>query len=176
MMLSEDERSFAIEVAEGFAKIAMAYRNETRSEVPMGVHLIRFRSGEPEVIALNSEQLNACENKEAMSMAIRAMVSLLGAKYVILINEAWASVNHNTEEYQALMEWTEAGNSLKDFPGRQEILMVSLDGPDVSLMLSADITSDGGADNLQRVESVMTEGRLANLSHSVADNDPKMWN
>jgi hypothetical protein len=173
-MTKDEQRNFAIEVAEGFAQIAVAFRNAQRSEVPLAVHLVRFRGGEPEVVALDSDKL-AGMDKETMALSIRLSVQLLGAEYVIFVNEAWASFSETPEEYEAMEQWTATGKSLETFPGRQEILMVSLDGPDVALVLSADINQDGSAGPLQRMDTTVT-GRLANLSGSKENNDPVVWN
>ncbi len=169
-----DQRSFAIEVAEGFARIAMDFRKEHRSEVPMAVHLVRFRSETPEVVALDPQRFGG--DKEALALGIRMMVQLLDAQYVIMVNEAWAGVGDTEEEMIALQAWSAAGHSLETFPGRKEILMVSLDGPDVALLLSADIEPDGSVGELERMEGTEMQGRLAGLSQPEAPEDPVMWN
>lgn len=173
-MTRDDRKSFALEVAEGFAQIAAAFRNAQRSEVPLAVHLVRFKGGEPEVVALDSDKLVGMD-KETMALSIRLSVQLLGAEYVIFVNEAWASFSETPEEFEAMEEWTATGKSLETFPGRKEILMISLDGPEVSVVFSANINKDGSVGGLQRMESVTT-GRLANLSGQKENNDPAMWN
>ena len=173
-MEKSDRRNFAIEVAEGFAQIAMAFREQHRSQVPMAVHLVRFRGDAPEVVGMDPQKLG--EDKETVALGIRMMVQLLDARYVIMVNEAWASMGATEEELMAMQAWTSSGQSLKDYPGRKEILMVSLDGPDVSMMLSAEIKADGSVGELERMEGTEMQGRLAGLSHPPAPSDPALWN
>jgi len=176
-MTEEEKRGFAIEVVEGLAHIAKQYRCETRSEVPMSVHFIRFPEQSdlrPEVIPVDPTRLG--DDKETMALSIRLMVQMLGARYVIMVNEAWASYQDSTDELEALETWTAAGKSLEHFPGRKEVLMVSLDGPDVSLMFSGIIQEDGSASTLERMEGLETHGRLANLSYPQATKGSEVWN
>ena len=175
-MSEEQQRSFAIEVAEGFARIAKEYREASQSEVPMAIHLLRFQGGgeSPEVVRVDPSPFGG--DKEALAMGIRAMVQVWGARYVIMVNEAWASIGEGAEEITAIEAWTAAGNSLETYPGRREILMVSLDGPDVSLLISADINPDGSVGELDRLEDPTLQGRLANLSHPQETKHPELWN
>ena len=170
-------KGFAVEVTEGITRIALEYRQTTRSEIPATAHFIRFPEVEgmrPEVIAIDPSRMG--ESKEEMALGIRMMVSMLGAEYVILVTEAYSSEGSSEEDRIALNAWTESGRSLKDFPGRQEILMVSLDGPDTSIMFSAPINDDGSVGTPQRYEGLEMGGRLANLSHPGAVEGSEMWN
>jgi hypothetical protein len=177
MLSEEDMRAFAIEVAEGLEGIAAEYRQANRSEVPMTVHFIRFPEQEgaaPEVLPMDPEQMGT--SKEEVASSIRLLVQLLGARYVILMHEAWASYTGTQDELAAVNAWTTAGKSLSEFPGRREILMVSLDGPDAHLMLSRTIQADGSVGERVRMEGLETHGRLANLSHPQATNGSEVWN
>ena len=175
-MTEEEKKHFAIEVVEGLASIAVRYRQETRSEVPMSVHFIRFPEHSdlrPEVIPVDPLRLG--EDKETIGFSIRLMVQMLGARYVIMVNEAWASYHNSTEEMEALGAWTASGESLEHFPGCKEILMITLDGPDANLMFSSVIQDDGSTGTLERREGADTHGRIANLSPQ-AIKGSEIWN
>ena len=78
-MTEEEKKHFAIEVVEGLASIAVRYRQETRSEVPMSVHFIRFPEHSdlrPEVIPVDPARLGG--DKETIGLSIRMMVQMLG--------------------------------------------------------------------------------------------------
>ena len=96
-----------------------------------------------------------------VALVIRKMAQMVGAKYVIQVSEGWMTTQDCSELPPSQQ------------PDRVEIILVSLDGPDLKLLTTIEIRSDGTLGEPKKSESFT--GRMAGLS-GAAPTSPDVFN
>ncbi len=119
-----DPKKFAQDVFEKTLTASMAYREEFHREVPLTFLLVLPEGKVGSVSAIPGV------SKDQMIDIVRNLAAKSGAAYVIVVGEAWAS------------EIPGAPASLQK--DRFEVLMVSVEGPDLKLFASVRISPQGG--------------------------------
>ncbi len=146
-----------VEVVELFDKIvelSMAVRLE-HGELPMSFMFL-MRDGT--VVKVPTPPI---PDNQMIALAIRKMAQVAGAEYVIQVCEAWMSQNECD------------GIPPSQQPDRVEVILVSLDGPDLKLLTTVEIRPDGTLGVPNKADSFT--GRMAGLS-GASPTGPEVFN
>lgn len=146
-----------VEVNELFDKIvelSMAVRLE-HGEIPMSFMFL-MRDGT--IVKVPTPPI---PDNQMIALAIRKMAQVAGAEYVLQVCEAWMSRNECD------------GLPPSQQPDRVEVILVSLDGPDLKLLTMVEIRPDGTLGAPNRVGPFT--GRMTGLS-GAAPTNPDTFN
>lgn len=116
------------------------------------------------------------KSKDEYRAWIAAQVQQYRAQFVAHVSEAWVVGNRArySTDAVAAQAWIEAGHTLADFPGRQEIIHMTVDGPGLELAYMAEIMGPSSVGPTQVLDAtkdkLRTEGRMTNLSNRLGDN------
>lgn len=94
-------------------------------------------------------------NKEQLAVFVQTAVSLLGARYVIHVGEAWVSSIAD-------------GKAPSEQPDRTEVILVTVEGPGLRRIASIPILPDNTLG--ERTNFDTFEGRFTNFTNSEEDN------
>lgn len=100
-------------------------------------------------------------DNQTVALVVRKMAQLVNAWYVIQVSEGWMTTQDCSELPPSQQ------------PDRVEVIMVSLDGPDLRLLTTIEIRPDGTLGEPQKSESF--SGRFAGLS-GAAPTSPDLFN
>lgn len=129
----------------------------------------------PMTIAMAMDEKS--KNKEEHRQFITNCVAKSGAQFVARVDEAWmvqeALDEHGGDGESTALAAVKSGKSLKNFPGRMEVIHMVVDGPGMALMYWCDIHSDGTLGETH-IENTGTKraatGRFTNLSGQLGEN------
>jgi hypothetical protein len=145
----------AREIATGLWRTARGIREKGEEAMPFAFLLAPDSMILPVLLDLS--------DKDAESARIRALAKRMRARFVALVCEGW------TADGERALEWTKAGQSLRDLPGSTEILYLTLDGPGVCDMWMCQIV-DGKLGETTHRENMPMTGRMVGLSGRLGEH------
>lgn len=167
-MRSPPDRWTAEEATE-FALLTLAFARERRAEtrsdfLAMGVLLV-------DGAILPVGGLHVLEGKDR-GPALRRLAQEQGARFVVHVYEAWCAKVVGDEERAAFDAHRAAGGQVRDFDGREEVLLCSVDGPGLNRLWSCPILPDGTAGEPRDAcpPGTRWSGNVANLAGRQGEN------
>lgn len=140
------DRTDARTLFDNILRIAMQFRIQEKKEVPLTFLLVMPDGSLAHVP--NIPEIDVGQ----MAKFIRDASRRVGARYVVSTCEAWMSTREPKVD----------GPAPSEDPDRVEVLMATIDGPDLQLMGTVEIRPDGTLGEPHVHET--TKGRFTNLS------------
>ena len=162
-------RDTALKIFEGLVKTARGIREQGSEVEPMGFLFVPVDGS----FGLVQVPMGRLPSKDAAAAVMKNLAQQVGASYAVHITEAWTvdlpGAEVSEDDRLAASAWVMAGNSLEDYPDAVEVLMASIDGPDLNRMVFITINRDGSLTEGEIVDAVF-KGRFTNLSGRVGED------
>lgn len=146
-------RTAARTLFDNILEASMAFRLEKGLQVPMSFILVMPDDRLVHVPALPGVDAGTAAD------AVRSLSETVGARYVVSASEAWVTARDTVE-----------GPAPSEAPDRREVIMVTIDGPDLQLLGMVEIKPDGTMGEPDIHAGIALEGRFTNLSGNVGIN------
>jgi hypothetical protein len=153
-------RDRVITLVELILEACRSHREKEKSEIPPYAFLV----------VSDVWNLPFAQDKDLVANYIRYFSAKMGASYVIIATEGWIAEARNEEEKALISLHFRENDSLENFEGRQEVIVVSVDGPDLSRSYRIPIQEDGSLGETRMESTVGAEGRMVNLSGRMGEN------
>ena len=130
--------------------------------------------GKPQLVVYQDQY----EDKDEHRAHIDTLCAKLHPQFVARVGEAYSlsgkdvAPENARDELVAAQAWMQAGKSLEDFPGRREVIHMSVDGAGFSLQYLAEILPTGGLapTEVEDCKGLNAEGRFVNLSGRLGED------
>lgn len=145
------DRSAAINIFNTTIAASMDFRRRRLGEVPMSFF---FLMPDDQIVQVPAMPGVAMDD---MTNAVRTLSETVGARYVISTGEAWMAKRNTLE-----------GPAPSEAPDRKEVILITIDGPDLQMLAMIEIRPDGTLGEPTIKDKI--GGRFTNLSGMVDIN------
>lgn len=152
-------RDSAIEIFKLSMNAIRSFRIESKDETVPTVFLLSLTGDSSKPLATAMYVLPNMP-KQFLSYAVQSFMTPQTV-YIGFVTEVWGAVPTNNAEADAIALWAANGNSLEDYPERNELLMGTLEGVDLQMLAQAVISGDVVSE--LKFEEIELQGKLVDL-------------